>query len=242
MFLFPSWCSGSAVKIPVTARATASLLSVHRHGRTLVGPSPVLQLVEDAAVRMSLQHRVLYQDLRTMGTAELLRLIFLPHELPTPQPHSLCSCLLASLVIILLLIAYTLLIEFKRAMARGCCWAALQEPVEIQAGVLAPAVTNGRDKEHEVSCEQILPVAKRSASSSTVSGSCSRVHGTADPNDSHNCLLLLFAALPHRYLRGSKCLFPRIRAAVIYWDTQQPEKSDFYFRVKEQSESPSPMC
>ncbi|XP_064001786.1 centrosomal protein kizuna isoform X2 [Pogoniulus pusillus] len=45
---------------------------IFRHGRTLVGPSPVLQLIEDAAVRMSLQHRVLYQHLRTMGTAELL--------------------------------------------------------------------------------------------------------------------------------------------------------------------------
>lgn len=98
----------------------------------LAGLSRALQLIEDVVVRMSPQHWALYQGERvgTMGTAELLKLVPLPCELPllsaalaeragtgeegsatcalTPSPLFLfASCRTANvmLVIILLLIA-----------------------------------------------------------------------------------------------------------------------------------------
>lgn len=106
----------------------------------LAGLSCALQLIEDVVVRTSPEHRVLYQGehVGTMGTAELLRLMLLPCELPllsaalvewagareegsaacalTPSPLFLFACCPTSsvmLVVILLLIAYTLLIEFR---------------------------------------------------------------------------------------------------------------------------------
>lgn len=89
----------------------------------------------------------------------------------TPSPVFLFACCCTSsvmLVIILLLIAHMILIEFRWAMVRGCYRAALEEPVEIWAGVLALAVTNGQCKEQAGSCKQTLPVAKRPSSSSAV--------------------------------------------------------------------------
>jgi len=100
----------------------------------------VLQLVEDVVVRAGPQHRLLYQGehLRTMGAAELLRLVPLPCELPPLSaalaewagtgeegsaaypfilsPVFLFACCCASsvmLVIIVMLVAYVLLTEFR---------------------------------------------------------------------------------------------------------------------------------
>lgn len=106
----------------------------------LAGLSCALQLIEAVVVRTSPRHRALYQGehVGTMGTAELLRLMPLPCELSplsaalaeragtgeagsaactlTPSPVFLFACCHASsvmLVTILLLIAYTLLAEFR---------------------------------------------------------------------------------------------------------------------------------
>lgn len=66
----------------------ALFLSVRRHGGTLAGLSRALQLIEEVVVRTSPQRRALYQGERlgTTGTAELLRLVPLPCELPLLLP------------------------------------------------------------------------------------------------------------------------------------------------------------